>query len=461
MIKYLLHLIFLVTIISFFSCNNKNSTTYFGGKIINPKSKYVVLFSKEKVIDTFFLNKKNKFLGEIKNPKEGLYYFKHGLENQYIYIEPTDSLMLRLNSWDFDESLVFSGRGAERNNILIDCFIQGEKDHKMFYYYNKLAPKGFQEKTDSLLNIKLKTYNNYLKDLTEETDGYKSFLKVALTYPIYARIEKYPVAHIRTAKNKVFPDVTSNFYKHRKDVEINNEALMYYSPYSRYISNYLYNTTYSKGHKPMLNEYSSKFTIDLLHTTNDKIKSSISKDAILKQTVIEHFYKKSTCDVNEDVFEEYFKLSKNEEHKAHLKQLLSDSKYLRKGEEMSDFNISDYNDNKYPIQKIIKGKNSFLFFWNPEHSSPKYISSRVKYLAKRFPKVEFIIIKTGIDSLKKIQKLDVKYQYYVDKESDANTFLTSKMPRTIMVNNKGIITNGYASISSSKIYTELKELVKN
>ena len=124
MIKYLLRFILLITITGFASCNStsKNTATYFGGKIINPKSNFIVLYSMDKVIDTLYLGKDNKFLGKLDNANEGLYYFKHGNEKQYIYIEPKDSLMLRLNTWDFDESIVFAGKGAERNNILIDCF---------------------------------------------------------------------------------------------------------------------------------------------------------------------------------------------------------------------------------------------------------------------------------------------------------------------------------------------------
>ena len=125
-----------LTLIVLASCNttkNDDNATYFGGKIINPKSKYVTLFSMEKIIDTLFLDKNNSFLGKLENLNEGLYYFIHGNENQYIYLEPKDSLMLRLNTWDFDESLVFAGKGAERNNILIDCFLEEEKDDKITY----------------------------------------------------------------------------------------------------------------------------------------------------------------------------------------------------------------------------------------------------------------------------------------------------------------------------------------
>ena len=92
----------------------------------------------QKVIDTLTLKKDNSFLGKLDISNKGLYYFTHGSENQYIYLEPKDSLMLRLNTWYFDVSIVYAGKGAERNNMLIDCFLENEKDNQMFYKLNLL-----------------------------------------------------------------------------------------------------------------------------------------------------------------------------------------------------------------------------------------------------------------------------------------------------------------------------------
>ena len=130
------------------SCVNKVpiDRTYFGGKIINPKSDNVVLYKNEIAIDTFFLDKNNSFLGEIPTLHEGLYNFKHGNEKQYIYLNPKDSLLIRLNTWNFDETLVFSGIGAERNNLLIDSFLESENDKKVFLSDYDLPPSEFNSK---------------------------------------------------------------------------------------------------------------------------------------------------------------------------------------------------------------------------------------------------------------------------------------------------------------------------
>ena len=463
MIKYLLHLFLLFAVTAFVSCdsNTKTTATYFGGKIINPKSNYVVLYSMDKVIDTMYLGKDNKFLGKLNNAKEGLYYFMHGNENQYIYLEPQDSLMLRLNTWDFDESIVFAGKGAERNNILIDCFLEEEKDNKMFYRLNQLEPNEFHKKADSLIFLKEQTYKEYILNHSDETNGFNQVLKVALTYPIYARVERYPIAHVKYSNKTDFHNIDHSFYNHRETVSTNNDSLMYYPPYSKYVRNFLYNTTYSLGHKPMTNEYSSDFTVDLLKTIDHNIKSNASKNAFLKQTVIGHFFRKSSCNANKEAFNTYFEISTSNKDKNQVRQLLLDSKILYKGQKITDFIIYDLNNGIHSIKNLIKNKNAFLFFWNPEYVSPIYISSRINYLSQKFPNMQFILVKIDGNKNDRIKRLDIKNQYFITSKSKANKFLTSKMPRSIIINKQGIVTNGFASISSKKLYSELKKLSKN
>ena len=453
-------ILFLITLVSCDS-DNKKTLTYFGGKIINPKSNHVVLFSMDKVIDTFYLNKHNKFIGKLNNINEGLYYFFHGNENQYIYLEPSDSLMLRLNTWDFDESLVFAGAGAERNNILIDCFLEEEKEKKAFYAYNKLAPKKFIQKIDSLTALKLKTFEHYLKNHPKETAGYGEILKTALTYPLYTRAEKYPVIYAKYSKTGSFPVLETSFFNYRNNININKDALIYYPPYSQYIRNYLYTETYALGHPLAKNVYSSKFTFDLLSTIDKKIANEKSKNAFLKQTVVSHFYNKSSCNINKESFANFFELSTSKKDKKHVQQIINDSKSVVKYKKIKDFKVFDNKNSLKSIREIIKGKSAMLFFWNPKYYPKNYIASRIIQLSNTYPNIKFIQIKIEGDDKTTIKKIDSKNQYYIDKNSEAQTFLTSKMPRCILVNKAGKVTNGYASFSSYNINPYLKVLNEN
>ena len=455
---YLLFFVAVVVLLSNCVPSNKNSSTFFGGKIINPKTDNVILFTNEIAIDTFFLDDENKFIGEIKNVEEGLYYFVHGNENQYIYLEPKDSLLIRLNTWDFDESLVFSGKGGDRNNILIDCFLENEKDDKLFYQYNKLSPQDFENKVDSLKEVKINTLNQYLETHPNETDGFAKILTVALTYPLYARVEKYPVVHSNYKGKEHFVKLDASFYDHRDNVEFNNNSLMYYPPYSYFIRNYLYNKAYSKGHKLNTKNYTPEFTIDLLNIVDKEIDSEITKDAFLKQTIVTHFYSKSSNELDSNVFDTYFKLTSSKEDKKQIENLINDTKAIKIGEEIADFELFDYSDVPHSIKEVIKDRNVVLFFWNPKNVSEWYIKSRMEYLENTYENIDFIQIKINGDLKNKIDNLDIKNQYYLNPESEAHRFLMSTMPRSVLINKEGKVVNGYASISAHNLISYLEQL---
>ena len=102
-----------------------------------------------------------------------------------------------------------------------------------------------------------------------------------------------------------------------------------------------------------------------------------------------------------------------------------------------------------------------LFFWNLEYYPKNYIASRIKQFSNIYPNIKFIPIKIDGDYTNTIKKIDIKNQFFIDKNSVAKTFLTSKMPRCILVNKIGKVTNGYASFSSYNINQYLKALNEN
>ena len=127
LLKYKLLLLLIVLLNACIGDKQVAETTYFGGKIINPKDSKVFFYSGNEIIDSVKLSKKNKFIFKFDSIAEGIYTFAHGPEVQYVFLEPADSLLLRLNTWDFDESLVFSGKGADKNNLLINLLLANGK----------------------------------------------------------------------------------------------------------------------------------------------------------------------------------------------------------------------------------------------------------------------------------------------------------------------------------------------
>jgi hypothetical protein len=441
--------------------SDKEKLTYFGGKIIHPKSDFVLLYKNNKLIDSLFLDKEDKFIGSYKNFTEGFYYFIHGNENQHIYFEPKDSISIRLNTWDFDESLVFSGIGADKNNILIDCFLENEKErysHNIYSFY-RLESASFKAKLDSLLNLRQKKIDAFKARQKEELpENYSKILEIVAKYPIYTKFERYPARHKGLQKTKYFPKVDSTFYQYRESIDMNNSDLMYLSSYTQYIVNRFENNVYTQG----FSSKSDKFTVALLNTVNENITSEKTKNTYLRQMVVNNFLDRSSCGINKDAFYTYFKLSTDIEDKKEVQRLINDTKRVHAGIQLPAFEVYDFNNSKQTINKLVKNKNSVIYLWNPKYTSKEYLASRIKYLSKEFPKLNFIGVKISSSTKEKpIKGIDIKQQFFINSESVANDFLTSKLTRTLLVNKKGKVVNGYASLSSSKIRKQLKALQKN
>ena len=70
--KYFISTILIILTFSCKTTDKDNTTTYFGGEIINPKSNFVLLLKDEKIIDTLLLDDNNRFLNEYNSLEEGL-----------------------------------------------------------------------------------------------------------------------------------------------------------------------------------------------------------------------------------------------------------------------------------------------------------------------------------------------------------------------------------------------------
>jgi hypothetical protein len=230
---------FIISTATLFSCKNSfdgdNYVAYLGGEIENPKCNYVVFMKGEKVMDTFFLDKNNRFFHKFDSLTPGLYSFKHDPEYQYIYFDKNDSLMLRLNTLDFDNSLMFCGRGDEKNNFLMELFIQNNNDRNQMYEVYVKDVDAFQKNIDSTykkaksLYLKRKVFINWNEDFDKIASS-----SVELNHAYKKEI--FPFVHeFRTGKS-VKKDLPKDYYKHRKLIDLNDTALVNYSPFVKYVT---------------------------------------------------------------------------------------------------------------------------------------------------------------------------------------------------------------------------------
>ncbi|WP_299526957.1 hypothetical protein [uncultured Lutibacter sp.] len=459
------YIISVILAILTFSCKtaikDDSSKTYFGGEIINPKTNFVLFLKDDKVIDTLLLDKNNRFLNNYNSLNEGLYTFKHGNEFQYIYLKPTDSILVRLNTWDFDESLVYSGKGSSKNEFLINLFLQNVKEEREIYQYFGLNEPDFQRKIDSLSNERMAIYNDFLTTEDEISEGFKKLTSTAIHYPLYRLKEMYPYYNKRYHRLDKFPIISDNFYNYRKSISLNEENLTSFYPYQNYVVSYLYNLSYQLKEN---DSSKNNITVNILNSATEHINSNKFKNTLLKKFIVNDFFNsESTCSINQKALDIFLENCNNQLYISQVKNLVNDSKFVSNNEPLHNFEIVSYNNINSTINDITKGQNSVIYFWSTAYMSSDYLVSRIKYLEKRYPNILFIGInmETSVEDITtepNLKLLNITKQFKLTKDSFAHNYLTSNYPRTIIINNNGEVKNGFTYLDSKKLNSELNKL---
>ena len=238
-------LLILVCIFAY-SCgviDKRPSPVYFGGEIVNPTSPYVVLFKDDQVIDSAKLDRSNRFKINFTAESEGLYHFDHSPQFHYVYLEKGDSLNLRLNTLEFDESIVFSGKGEEINNFIVELFLANEEDDRIVDQYFQLEPDVFNEKIESIRHEKLQQLSSLLKEVSLSPRA-TALINATIDYNAFIYKEKYPFYHKRATHEENLHNIPSKFYSYRKELSLNNKDLIYFRPYYNFMKYHLGNLAY-------------------------------------------------------------------------------------------------------------------------------------------------------------------------------------------------------------------------
>ncbi len=465
--KFYLKIAFLISITILFiaSCTKKNSKSYayFGGQIVNPKSTKVYFFKNDKILDSTVLKENNSFLFKLKNLDSGLYTFSHGREYQYVFFEREDSIIIRLNTWDFDESLVFSGKGAERNNFLMNLFLNNEREDVIFNAFYGLPANVFNDKIDSILRVKDNMYNQFKANTKKESDYFKKLVEVAIKYPLYRKKESYPLSHKQQLKRNTYPKLDDKFYAFRENINLNDPSLVYFFPYRNYVSSYLFHKAYEKKFK----NPESNFSINLLEYTSSLIKEKQLKNVLLYRFISDGFI---NYELSEEQQKEALKIFNencdDQEMLDEIKQLAFDYNNIKKGDKLFDFKVINTSGDKLDATSIFKNKKTVLYFWSKKFVDANNLSKRVVYLQKKYPHLNFIGINVdhSKDSWLKspvFNNLDSKNQFQLAQQCVMRNFITARTPRIILLNNNAIVKNGFTVFWARNFSAELDNLEKN
>lgn len=453
-IKYFLPLS-IAALTSLTSCKKAfepdNFVAYFGGEIINPQNNFILFSKDDKVIDTIFLDENNRFLHKFDSLAPGLYTFVHQPEYQYIYFDKNDSLMIRLNSLDFDNTLAYCGRGDEKNNFLIDLFLKNELDKSNLY---DILEKDLTTYTKSIDSSYEKIKSHYLKRKSEVnwSKNFDIVAKAGVEYNYFYKKELYPYAHEYKTGENICPKLPKDYYKYRDSVNFNNVELGSYSPFIKYVATLLNNVTYEKG-KCKLDTKSLENNVRKLNITDTLIKNQNIKNTVLNNIAYMYLLEDQNMYNNKKFIDRYIELSTDKEQHKEVSQIYNAVQNLKIGNRLPKISIIDKNNKEIDFNKVIDNKKTVVFFWTTHAESHiKSVHSKVHKLQEKHPNINFIAInindtdESWLGALDKYDFKNITELKAVNFEEIKKNWVITKNSRTIILNPDGTIKNAFSNI---------------
>ncbi len=456
--------LYVLLIACFTSCKKEfeadDYAAYFGGEVQNPQSNYVVFMKDNEVIDTLYLDKNNRFMHKFDSLAPGLYTFKHDPEYQYVYFDKNDSLMVRLNAVDFDNSIVFCGRGDEKNNFLMEMYLKNEEDKATMYTVFDRNVPSFLKNIDSSFAIRKSFYLKRKAEIGWD-DTFDSLAKASLDFHHITKKEIYPYAHqFRNGKNirKALP---ADYYAHRKAVNFESNGLANYSPFIKYVSMMLNNMTYEKN-KGNLSENSIENNIEKLNLTKNLIKNEKTRNVVLNNVALMYLLEDQNMYNNTKFIERYLELSTDTALEKEIRTIYTAVQNLKVGNTLPKIDLVNAKNEKINLSTLIT-KPTVLYFWTTHAESHMAIAhQKINALQKEHPNYQFIAINIDDtqpnwnEALKKYQLNSHFELHATDFEAIRNKWVITKIHRIIILNADGTIKNGFANLFDVNFKNQLQ-----
>ena len=439
----------------FISCNQENfkEDFYLGGEIINPSSRFVNFYYNNVKIDSIELNSENKFFKKIENINPGIYRIEHLPENQNIIIEKGDSLWIRVNVEDFQESLTFSGRGSSKNNFLVDINNMDTYENEYLSQYYVEESNIFRKKIDSLMNEKLKIWELFNKSVNQKKLS-SNITKSSIKYNYYNKLERYAILRgTNWSESK-----KESYYDYRDDINLNDTDLSLFDPYVTFLMNYFNEKTLDSGEVYSYEKNNTDFNIKKLLIIDSQIDDPYLKNNLARATAIEEILNFKNNKFHDEFIDYYSYVNSSDKYLTEIIQLYEDIKKMQKGNLLPEVSVINYQGKERLSSEELKGSKTLLYFWSQTQMNHyRRTIKRIEELKQIFPNFRFvgICIQPYTDMViqaQNILNLDLSDQYsFKNFEESSKSWVLTFLNKTIIIDQKSYIIDGFSNLFTNEV----------
>lgn len=371
-------------------------------------------------------------------------------------------MKVRIDSKDFDESIVFCGRGDEKNNFLMDMYLRNEKDKdKMFEVFDYDVSKfnDFVNKTNA---SNQKFYTSKKEDI-KWNDEFDVYANGIVNFPFYTKKEIYPVIHKMRTGEDILTKLPKDYFDFRKKIDYNNEALTDFSPFVMYLNHMLNNVGAINYHNHFSEvDLALKTNINKLNIADTLIKNEKVKNIVLNNIAFQYLLEDQNMANNNLFLDTYYKYSTDKSQKNEILKIGNAIQLLKPNFDLPRINLINTKGETVSSDDLIT-KNTVFYFWSEKLNSHLVLVHRkIDEFKRKYPNYNFIAINLNdsnnawLATLAK-NKFDNSNEYKCTNfEAIKATWAITKIHRTIVVNADKKIKNAFTNVFDVHFEDNLK-----
>ena len=448
-----------------FSCDqaseNSRSGLVLTGIIENPKSKQVSL----RLIDSLYkagLDSANRFVLSLDLDTSVYATFQHGNERTALYVKSGDSLELSIDTDEFDESLVYTGTGADYNNYLAEKYLLEESFQSPFTIIQDRSQMAenvpeFRARVDSVYSAKVDLLNSYATSLDSK---FTKMEKDKAFYEMANQKQNLFRSLLYMEQDSVLDD---DYFSYEDQIELDLDYMSGMYQYTNFLDTYIMFRLTELGHDF---EWTSNILSDYLNATDSIIQSKPIKSVLFNQSFMilgrNTSYKKV-----DSLFQEY-KGSVTAEVRDDLQKYLDQRAQIARGKDVPDFTFYTLDDDSVKLSDF-QGRIVYLDFWatwcKPCIAEHPYMEKLIDEFEGE--EVEFISLSTDASPKpwkKMVNEKDLGGTHLWTEggwRSDIMThFVVKGIPRYVIIGKDGKIYTSYAERPSGDARAQIQKALK-
>ena len=447
-----------------FACSEKSSdkTAIVCGKITDPTGEFVIVTLNEKN-DTAKINEDGTFYMEIdiEGPHYGL--IRSG-EYSNIFLSPGDSVYVEIDTKEFDETIKYSGTGAEINNYLAKKLLieTGITSSPVELYTSD--EKSFAKKVDSLKQSITQLYDK----VSVKNKVFQKFEPKNIEYLAATLLVRYPLYHRHYAKDESY-EKSESFWDFLDTIEIENAEYWELANYKNFFNAYYSEQTMEilnsdvelqKNQDASAHTY-AQFIFIKTKMTDPKLKSIKAGDAMYSHVM---YYNTDSID---DLMSDFLTLCTDSAKISQEQTIIEKKKKLAKGMPAPDFETVDVDNNPVNLSDF-KGKYVYVDFWASWCGPCRQEIPHFKTLTSDFIDKNIVFLSVSVDAKKdEWEKAIVNHDMtgnllYIGSGSKIikDEYMVYSIPRFVLIDPEGNFVDSNAPRpSSEEIRSLFSELI--